>query len=126
MQWIGETTMDRNAGMIAVYTTFPNESDAKNIGAALVGERLAACVNIFPGMVSIYRWNDAIETGQETAMIVKTRKGLEAKVMEFIAAKHPYTVPALIALEPALAAAPYLNWLLDQTAETELGALSPK
>ena len=48
--------MDENAGMIVVYTTFPNESDARKIGQELVEEKLAACVNLFPGMLSIYRW----------------------------------------------------------------------
>jgi periplasmic divalent cation tolerance protein len=76
---------------------------------------LAACVNIFPGMVSIYRWQDAVETANETAMIVKTTQVLEDRVLEAIASRHPYSVPALIVLKPQRVAAPYLEWLCNQT-----------
>ncbi len=108
--------MNETAGTIIVYTTFPNESDAKLLGNQLVERRLAACVNIFPGMVSIYEWEGAIENATEAAMIVKTRKELQAQVLEFIAAQHPYTVPALIVFEPLHVAAAYLEWVCDQTA----------
>ncbi|MFY9640348.1 MAG: divalent-cation tolerance protein CutA [Rhodomicrobium sp.] len=107
--------MDEKAGVIVIYTTFPGESDARKIGGALVEEKLAACVNIFPGMVSIYRWQDSIETGSETAMLVKTRKDLMEQVLEALTAAHPYSVPALIVFEPQHVAAPYLEWLCNQT-----------
>ena len=106
--------MDGNAGMIVVYTTFPNEKDAQKVGAELVEERLAACVNILPGMVSVYRWEGAIESGNEAAMLVKTAKELESQVLEALAAKHPYSVPALIVFEPHHVAASYLEWLRSQ------------
>jgi len=108
--------MNENAGMIVVYTTFPTESDARKIGRELVEEKLAACVNIFPGMVSIYRWQESIETGNETAMLVKTRKELAEQVLDAISARHPYTVSALFVFEPQHVAAPYLEWLCNQTA----------
>ncbi len=108
--------MDQDAGMIVLYTTFPTEKDARKVGNELVEEKLAACVNIFPGMVSIYRWEGAIENGNEVAMLVKTRKELESQVLEALAAKHPYSVPALIVFEPRRVAASYLEWLRNQTA----------
>jgi periplasmic divalent cation tolerance protein len=107
--------MDQGAEMIVIYTTFPTETDAQKVGAELVEEKLAACVNIFPGMVSIYRWQDAIEKGSETAMLVKTRKELEIRVLDALTAKHPYTVPALLVFEPRRVAASYLEWLYTQT-----------
>ncbi len=107
--------MDQDAEMIVVYTTFPTEHDARKAGEELVAEKLAACVNIFPGMVSIYRWQDAIENGTEAAMLVKTRKELESRVLEALRAKHPYSVPALIVFEPRRVAASYLEWLYTQT-----------
>lgn len=107
--------MDEKAGMIAVYTTFPSESDARKIGGELVEEKLAACVNIFPGMASIYRWQDSIETANETAMLIKTRKDLAELVLEALRARHPYSVPALIVFEPQHVAGPYLEWLCNQT-----------
>jgi periplasmic divalent cation tolerance protein len=116
MQAIGEEAMDEAGEMIVVYTTFPTESDARKIGGELVGRKLAACVNIFPGMVSIYRWQDAIETGNETAMLVKSRKDLRELVLETLRDLHPYSVPALIVFEPSQVAAAYLAWLCNQTA----------
>lgn len=107
--------MDDAGGAIVVYTTFPAESDARRVGAELVELRLAACVNIFPGMVSIYHWQNSIETGNETAMLVKTRKELEARVLEAIAARHPYSVPALMVFHPHKVAASYLEWLHSET-----------
>jgi periplasmic divalent cation tolerance protein len=106
--------MDEAAGMIVIYTTFPSESDARKIGGDLVEEKLAACVNIFPGMVSIYRWEGALETGNETAMLVKTSKSLQDQVLKVIAAQHPYTVPALLVFEPNAVAQSYADWLHNQ------------
>jgi periplasmic divalent cation tolerance protein len=107
--------MDESAAMILVYTTFQGESDARKLGAALIEAKLAACVNIFPGMVSIYRWEGTVETGTEAAMLVKTRKNLQQQVLDAIAAQHPYSVPALIVFEPAHVAASYFEWLCQQT-----------
>ncbi len=107
--------MDPAGEMIVIYTTLPSENDAKKLGSELVEGKLAACVNIIPGMVSVYRWQDAIETGHEAIMLVKTRKDLESQVFEAITAKHPYTLPALFAFEPRRTAAPYLEWVCNQT-----------
>jgi periplasmic divalent cation tolerance protein len=117
--------MHQGAEMIVLYTTFPTEKDAEKVGQELVEEKLAACVNIFPGMVSIYRWEDAVEKGSEVAMLIKTRKELEPQVLQALAAKHPYTVPALIVFEPSRVVASYLNWLRDQTASSD-GHSRPK
>jgi periplasmic divalent cation tolerance protein len=112
---IGEGIMDKTAEMIIIYTTLPSENDARTIGAELVEARLAACVNILPGMVSIYRWQDATETASETVMLVKAPKALEAQLLAALAARHPYSVPALIVVEPSSVGAPYLAWLYNQT-----------
>ena len=117
--------MHQGAEMIVVYTTFPTEKDAQKVGGELVAEKLAACVNIFPGMVSIYRWEGAIETGSEAAMLVKTRKDLETQVLEALARKHPYAVPALAVFEPRRVAASYLEWLRNETASGD-GNSGPK
>ena len=110
--------MEEKAGMTVIYTTFPSENDARKIGRELVEEKLAACVNIFPGMVAIYRWQGSIETGNETAMLVKTGKHLAKQALEALSARHPYSVPALIVFEPEHVAAPYLEWLRNQTASS--------
>ncbi len=107
--------MDQSDEMIVVYTTFPNEEEARKLGAHLVETRLAACVNIFPGMVSIYRWQDNIESASEAAMIIKTRKALKEDVFAAVASLHPYTVPALLMFEPSQVASSYMAWLVTQT-----------
>ena len=61
---------------VLVYTTYPSIVEAEKAGRALVERRLCACVNILPGMISHYRWQGAIERGEEVVMIVKTRASL--------------------------------------------------
>jgi periplasmic divalent cation tolerance protein len=107
--------MDQAGDMIIIYTTFPSEKDARRVGAEIVEERLAACVNIFPGMIPIYRWQGKIETGSEVAMVIKTRKSLERAVLEAVQSRHPYSVPALLVFQPSHVAAPYLAWLFGET-----------
>ena len=58
---------------VIVYTTWPTSVEAEAAGRILVERRLAACVNILPGMTSIYRWQGALERGEEAVMIIKTR-----------------------------------------------------
>ena len=62
--------------MAFVYTTYPSVVEAEKAGRALVERQLAACVNIIPGMISIYRWEGAVERGEEAVMIDKTRAAL--------------------------------------------------
>ncbi len=69
----GDGTMER---AVFVYTTWPSTVEAEKAGRSLVERRLAACVNILPGMVSLYRWEGKIERGEEAVMIVKTRASL--------------------------------------------------
>ena len=65
---------------VLVYTTFPSIGEAEQAGQALVERRLCACVNILPGMVSLYWWQGAIDRGDEVVMIIKTRATLAEPV----------------------------------------------
>jgi periplasmic divalent cation tolerance protein len=100
---------------VLIYTTFPSLDDAKRIGSALVGARLAACVNMFPGMISIYEWKGAREEGNEVAMIIKTRGSLAEAAMEETKRLHPYEVPALLVLPTEGGSAEYCGWIVSQT-----------
>jgi periplasmic divalent cation tolerance protein len=102
---------------IFIYTTFPDEAEARRIGAHLVEARLAACVNIFPGMISIYAWEGKIENAAEIAMIIKTRASLRDAVFDEVSRLHSYTVPALLAFEAEKVAESYAVWLLEQTSK---------
>jgi periplasmic divalent cation tolerance protein len=98
-----------------VYTTFARLEDAKRIGDALVAARLAACVNIFPGMISIFEWKGARDEANEVAMIIKTRASLTDSVLAETKRLHPYELPALLVLPTEGGSAEYCNWIVNET-----------
>jgi periplasmic divalent cation tolerance protein len=100
---------------ILVYTTYPSLGEAERAGRALVEQRLAACVNILPGMVSHYWWQGAIERGEEVVMIIKTRASLGERVGAAVKEMHSYTTPALLVVPLESVDAGYLSWLLAET-----------
>jgi periplasmic divalent cation tolerance protein len=103
---------------VFVYTTFPSLDDAKRVGDALVAARLAACVNIFPGMISIFEWKGTREMADEVAMIIKTRVSLTDAVLAETKRLHPYELPALIVLPTQGGSDEYCNWITNQTGPT--------
>lgn len=98
-----------------VYTTFPSLVEAEDAGRALVEAQLAACANIFPGMVSLYRWQGAVERAGEAAMILKTRAGLRDELIAALRARHPYETPAIMVIPLDHVEADYLRWLMEST-----------
>ncbi|RAI45713.1 divalent-cation tolerance protein CutA [Rhodoplanes roseus] len=100
---------------VFVYTTFPGLVEAQDAGRALIERRLAACVNILPGMVSLYRWEGAIERADEVVMIVKTRASLAEDVRAAVKERHTYTTPAIVVLPIESVDQSYLGWLLAET-----------
>jgi uncharacterized protein involved in tolerance to divalent cations len=96
---------------LVVLVTVPDAETADRLAEALVGERLAACVNVLGGVRSIYRWKGAVERDQELLCLCKTTRAgfdrLRARVVEL----HPYEVPEVIALPVELGHAPYLAWI---------------
>ena len=106
---------------VFVYTTYPSIVEAEKAGRALLERALAACVNILPGMVSLYRWQGAIERGEEAVMIVKTRASLAEQVRASVKATHPYDTPAILVLPIESVDERYFAWIL---AETEAAAPS--
>ena len=104
---------------VFVYTTYPSIVEAEKAGRALIDRKVAACVNILPGMISLYRWEDKVERGEEVVMIIKTRASLAEPVRAAVKEMHSYTTPAILVLPLESVDADYLGWLL---AETEDGA----
>jgi len=100
---------------VLIYSTFPNLDEAKRVGDALVGARLAACVNVFPGMISIYEWKGGRAMDEEVAMIVKTRAGLTEEIMAEVKRLHPYDVPALLVLPTVGGSEDYCAWIAGET-----------
>jgi periplasmic divalent cation tolerance protein len=106
---------------ILVYTTYPSVVEAENAGRHIVERRLAACVNILPGMVSHYWWQGTIERGEEAVMIIKTRAGLAEAVRDAVKVGHSYTTPAIIVLPIESMDAAYLAWIMAETEPRNVG-----
>jgi periplasmic divalent cation tolerance protein len=102
--------------VVFVYTTWPDAEAAEAVGRELVADKLAACVNILPGMVSVYAWQGAIERAEEAVMIVKTRAALAEAVAAAVRAAHPYETPAIVTLPVAGGDPAYLGWIRAETA----------
>jgi periplasmic divalent cation tolerance protein len=103
--------------VILVLSTVP-EADSARIAETLVSERLVACVNAAP-VRSTYRWKGEICRDREELLVMKTREGLFARVLERMREIHPYEVPEIIAL-PVWGGFPgYLGWVMDETTSPE-------
>ena len=101
---------------LLVYTTFPHEAAALDIGEALVRDGLAACVNVIPGMRSVYAWKNTVEHGVEVVAIIKSREGLRDTLAAALKERHPYETPIILFLSPSGAHPATLAWLLESTA----------
>jgi periplasmic divalent cation tolerance protein len=101
--------------MLLVYTTFPDADAALTVGEALVRERLAACVNVLPGMRSVYSWKGAVERADEVVAILKSREGLGAALAAGLKARHPYETPIILHLPVADADPDTAAWIRAET-----------
>jgi periplasmic divalent cation tolerance protein len=106
---------------VLVYTTYPSLVEAEGAGRTVVEQRLAACVNILPGMISHYWWEGKIERGEEAVMIVKTRASLAEAVRGAAKAMHSYTTPAILVLPLEGGDPDYLAWIMAETAQAASG-----
>lgn len=102
--------------MVALSTVSTAE-EAERIANVLVGRGLAACVNVVPGVLSIYRWKGEVNRDQEHLLIIKTRRERFEELRELLVSLHPYEVPELIGLDVAAGHPPYLAWLDESTTE---------
>jgi periplasmic divalent cation tolerance protein len=95
-----------------VLTTAANREEAERIAHTLVEERLAACVNLLPGMHSVYRWQGKVESAEEVQLLIKTRDGTVDQVCRRLHQLHSYEVPEFLVLEAHGESEAYLQWLL--------------
>ncbi len=100
---------------IVVFITAPDQETAAGIARALVGESLAGCVNILPGVRSIYSWKGKTEDEAEVLMMAKTKKPLFDRLSVRVKELHPYETPEIIALPLTAGSREYLDWLNDVT-----------
>lgn len=105
---------------LVIYCTCPDRAVAERIATALVDEGLAACVNILPGLTSIYRWQGQRQCDSELLLIIKTLNQVYPSLETRIRELHPYEVVEVIALPILQGAADYLAWIeasLNKAAE---------
>ena len=99
----------------SIHATCADREVATRIAEALIAERLAACVNIVPGITSIYRWGGEICKVDEVLLIVKTRGLREQACIERIVALHPDRIPGITSTRIDQGHPPFLQWLVDET-----------
>ena len=98
---------------VVALSTVANASDAERIARALVERRLVACVNVLPGVVSIYRWQGEVRKDQECLLVMKTSAEALEPLRSALVALHPYEVPELVAWPISAGHDPYLRWIDD-------------
>jgi periplasmic divalent cation tolerance protein len=96
-----------------VFITVPNEETAKTLSHGLVNEGLAACVNIIPGIQSVYRWEGQVQSDNELLLICKTDLAAWDALRTWVTSHHPYTVPEIIQFPISEGSLPYLEWIVS-------------
>ena len=104
-------TLPPDCAAVLVYTTFPDLAAAEQAGRALVEQGQAGCINILPGMISLYVWQGQLERAQEVVLIAKTTRQQAEACMAAILDAHPYETPAVLTLPVAAGATAYLDWI---------------
>jgi len=96
-------------------TTCPDAGSAHSIAQALVAERLAACVNVLPGVASVYRWQGAIESATEHLLLAKTNADRVPALQARLSALHPHELPELVVVDIEGGLPAYLDWITAST-----------
>lgn len=101
--------------ILLVLSTFPDAEKARQTGTLLVESQLAACVNLCPGVTSIYRWKGEIESSSEVLALFKTTRAQYPALEQRLRELHPYEVPEILAIPAERAYEAYAQWVMDQT-----------
>jgi periplasmic divalent cation tolerance protein len=99
---------------IVVLMTAGSQEEAQAIAQALVTELLAACVNVIPGVTSVYRWHGEVHRDQEWLLVAKSRREVLDDLVRRVQALHSYDVPEIIALPLVGGSEPYLRWIDEE------------
>jgi periplasmic divalent cation tolerance protein len=102
-------------GPILVLCTAPNGDVGATLARGLVDARLAACVNIVPGLRSFYVWKGAVHDEPEVQLLIKSRRSRFDALRDWLKGHHPYEVPEILALPIEAGSKDYLDWLEEQT-----------
>lgn len=98
-----------------VLVTVPSGGKAESLAEGVVEARLAACVNLIPGVVSVYRWKGRVHRDAELLLVIKTTSAKLKALERWIKARHPYETPEFLVLSAAGGSKEYLSWLTEQS-----------
>lgn len=104
-----------SANLSAVFITTGSMESATSLATGLVENELAACVNIIPGVTSIYKWEGKLNTDSELILMVKTRSELIDQLTAWVRANHPYSCPEVISLPITSGNPAYFDFVLNST-----------
>lgn len=110
------TEAGADTGVRLVLATAPSADVAERLVRTLVDERLVACGNIVPGIVSIYRWRGLVQRDDEVMLVLKTMAASVPRLLARLPALHPYEVPEILVLRIEAGSRPYLEWVAGETA----------
>lgn len=98
-----------------VYVTAPDRKEAEKLAGAVLAERLAACVNIYTGVMSLYLWQGSVECSEEVTILFKTRSVLVHKLSEMIKKQHTYDLPCILSVPIDHADKDFAEWIKRET-----------
>jgi periplasmic divalent cation tolerance protein len=101
--------------LVVVLITAADTAEAERVATALLEARLVACVNLVPGVTSLFWWEGQIDRAQEMLLLAKSRRVLVPQLVEAVRAVHSYAVFEVVALPIVAGNPPYLNWLREET-----------
>lgn len=105
--------------VILVFCTFPDQDSARQVGTFLVETQLAACVNLIPGVESVYRWKGAVESAQEVQALFKTTSAKLVAFEQALSDHHPYDTPEIVAVRPDFVSQRYSDWVKESVVGIE-------
>ena len=108
--------MNDPKALLMVYCTCPDHTAAVSMAEGIVDAGLAACVNIVPGLTSIYQWQGKRQQGTEELLLIKTTAAAYPALQQHIVASHPYELPEIIAVSIDTGLPAYLDWVRESCA----------
>ncbi|BAU56794.2 divalent-cation tolerance protein CutA [Halorhodospira halochloris] len=100
---------------LVVLCTCPDEQTARRLAGEVVEAGLAACVNIIPGLTSVFFWEGQVQSDSEQLLVIKTSDVAYSQLEEHLAGSHPYDLPEVIACPIERGLAGFLDWITEQT-----------
>lgn len=107
--------MKENNNIKIIVTTFPSLALAEKAAIGLVNGKLAACVQLSPGVTSIYRWQDKVEKEEEVVVHIKSTIDKVNSISDYILENHPYETPEILCISVDSGLESYLDWVVSQT-----------